>query len=75
MVVFVFYDSGPLTFFELRMRNPDFDDQLSHVGDIQLLTSRDDLSTASIRTYVFPRLPNVTDVARLISDVESSAAG
>jgi hypothetical protein len=75
VVVFVFYDSGPLTFFELRLRDPDFDVQLNHVADIELLASRDDLSPASIRTYVFPRAPNVTDVARLISNLQSSATG
>jgi hypothetical protein len=40
-----------LTFFEFRLHDPDFDVQLNHVGDIELLASRDDLSPASIRTY------------------------
>ena len=73
VVVFVFYESGPLTGFELQLCDPQFDDRLNYVSDIELLTSRDDLSPASIRTYVFPRPPNMTDVAKLISDLQSSA--
>jgi hypothetical protein len=73
VVVFVFYDSGPLTGFQLKLRDSHFDDRLNLAGDIELLTSRDDLSPVTIRTQVFPIPPDVTDFAKLVFDIQPSA--
>ena len=68
MLVFVFYDSGPWAAFELELLDSRFDDRFKLVDDIELLTSRDDLSPVAIRTYVFPRPPDATDLAKVISE-------
>jgi hypothetical protein len=73
VVVFVFYDSAPLTGFQLKLLDPHFDERLSLVGDFELLTSRDDLSPVSIRTHVFPLPAEVTDFAKLVFEIRPSA--
>jgi hypothetical protein len=62
VVVFVFYETGPWAAFELELLDPRFDERLKLVDDIELLTSRDDLSPASIRTYLFASPPDLTNV-------------
>jgi hypothetical protein len=62
VVVFVFYETGPWAAFELELLDSRFDERLKLVDDIELLTSRDDLSPVSIRTYLFPSPPDLTNV-------------